>query len=93
MKTYLEEYKIYLREVKRCSDNTFEAYIRDLEQFIKYCTAQDISSLNNIKEEHINEYLSYILNNGRAASTKTRVIALKLLCRTRKKAEKCSKNA
>ena len=75
MKTYLEEYKIYLREVKRCSDNTFEAYIRDLEQFIKYCTAQDISSLNNIKEEHINEYLSYILNNGRAASTKTRVIA------------------
>ncbi|MBO7519905.1 MAG: tyrosine-type recombinase/integrase [Clostridia bacterium] len=75
MKTYLEEYKIYLREVKRCSDNTFEAYIRDLEQFIKYCTAQDISSLNNIKEEHINEYLSYILNNGRAASNKTLFIA------------------
>ena len=75
MKTYLDEYKVYLREVKKCSENTFEAYIRDSEQFIKYCTAQGISSLDEIKEDNINSYLEYIVSNGRSASTKTRVIA------------------
>ena len=75
MKDYLDDYKVYLREVKKCSANTFDAYIRDVEQFTKYCAAEGISSVNDIKEENVNEYLSFIIDNGKSASTKTRIIA------------------
>lgn len=75
MITYLDDYKIYLREFKKCSDNTFDAYIRDTEQFTKYCAGQGISDVKEIDENCVNEYLNYIVVNGRSVSTKTRVIA------------------
>lgn len=75
MKSYIEEYKLYLREVKKFSENTFDAYIRDSEQFIKYCTNQGISSVKGIKSDDVNAYLAFIVSNGKSASTKTRVIA------------------
>lgn len=75
MKTYIDEYKVYLREVKKCSENTFEAYIRDVEQFTRYCTEQGISSVNDIESDDIDRYLIFIIANGKSASTKTRTIA------------------
>ena len=75
MKNYLDEFKTYLKDIKKCSANTFDAYIRDIEQFSKYCTAQGISSIKDVKENDVNEYLSYLINSGKSASTKTRIIA------------------
>ena len=75
MKTYFDEYKDYLKEVKKCSDNTFDAYIRDAEQFTKYCAECGISSLKDIKEDDITAYLNYLVSNGKSPSTKTRIIA------------------
>lgn len=75
MKTYLDDYKSYLRDIKKCSYNTFDAYMRDIEQFIKFCTANGIKSINSIKESDIYDYIEHIVNNGMSVSTKTRVIA------------------
>ena len=75
MKAYIDDFKIYLKEVKKCSDNTFDAYIRDVEQFIKYCTENGINSVKSVKEEDIIGYLDYIRNAGKSSSTKTRITA------------------
>lgn len=75
MKSYIDNYKIYLKEIKKCSDNTFDAYIRDAEQFIKYCTEQNIASVDKISENDILNYLEYIRKIGKSASTKTRITA------------------
>ncbi len=75
MKDYLDDFKLYLKNVKKCSDNTFDAYIRDVEHFIEYCTGQGISDVNDINSNDITEYLDYIKTNGKSAATKTRITA------------------
>lgn len=75
MKTYIDDFKIFLKEVKKCSANTFDAYVRDVEHFLKYCTDKGIRSVNEIAEENITEYLDYINTIGKSPSTKTRIIA------------------
>ena len=73
MKTYLEDYKLYLKNVKKCSENTYSAYIRDIESFIKYCTDRNITDIDNINNKTIISYLDYIKEIGRSPSTKTRI--------------------
>lgn len=75
MRDYFDDFGIYLKRTKRCSDNTFDAYMRDVEHFIKYCTEQGIDSLESIKSDDINTYLESIKSKGKSSATKTRVTA------------------
>ena len=75
MKTFIDDFKIFLKDVKKCSANTFDAYIRDVEQFLKYCTDNGITDVKGIKDECITDYLDYINKIGKSPSTKTRIIA------------------
>ncbi len=75
MKDYLNDFKIYLKDVKKCSENTFDAYVRDVEHFIKYCTEQGIKDVSGIDFDNISEYLESIKSVGKSAATKTRVTA------------------
>ncbi len=75
MTTFTDEFKAYLKEVKKCSDNTFDAYIRDVEMFLNYCAAQGIKNVKSVKSENIDAYLKYIKETGKSDSTKTRIIA------------------
>ncbi len=75
MNSFLDEFKVYLKDVKKCSNNTFDAYIRDVERFIKYCTGKGIASLNDIRNTDISDYLEFNKLNGKSDSTKTRITA------------------
>lgn len=75
MKSYLNEFKTYLKCIKKCSENTLDAYMRDVERFFIYCTEQGIEDVCNIKSETISEYLDYIKSNGKSVATKTRITA------------------
>ncbi|MBO4452361.1 MAG: tyrosine recombinase [Clostridia bacterium] len=75
LKTYTDEFKTYLKNVKKCSANTFDAYIRDVDKFLDYCTAQGIKEVNNIKSDSIDGYIKHIKEIGKSDSTKTRIIA------------------
>ncbi|MBR5922439.1 MAG: tyrosine-type recombinase/integrase [Clostridia bacterium] len=75
MTTYTDEFKSYLNDVKKCSANTFDAYIRDVDQFLNYCAAQGIKDVKNIKSSNIDGYLVHIKELGKSDSTKTRIIA------------------
>ena len=73
MKTYLDDFKVYLKNTKKCSYNTLDAYVRDVEQFTKYCTEQGIDDIKSINNALINNYLEYVKIIGKSSSTKTRI--------------------
>lgn len=72
MKDYINSYAEYLKNVKRVSQNTFEAYMRDINQFVSYCTANGVKGLNTVTEGFIS---SYIKSLNKSASTSTRITA------------------
>ena len=64
MNLYLNEYKSYLCDVKRVSNNTFESYIRDIEFFLSYKTTKNIPT-----QKDFDDYIAYLYSCGKGAST------------------------
>ena len=75
MNKSLDSFKEYLVCVKKCSRNTLDAYIRDISNFISYCSMNGTSDLNRINEDFILKYLDYLKFIGKSDSTKTRITA------------------
>lgn len=74
MTDFSEEFRKYLLETKKSSSNTVESYMRDVNQFLSYCTehgknvlAADCTVLNT--------YLEYLSAMGKSEATKSRTIA------------------
>ncbi|MBR0466461.1 MAG: tyrosine recombinase [Clostridia bacterium] len=72
---YENEFTNYLTDIKKCSKNTFMAYIRDINQFTDFCHINGIKSAEKVDEPFIKNYLSYLKKIGKSDATKTRVIA------------------
>lgn len=62
-------FKAYLSESKKASSNTVEAYVRDVKQFLAFCTIADYSK---ISVKHIEKYLQGL---EKSEATKVRIIA------------------
>lgn len=75
MNDFSAGYKEYLQKVKKCSDNTLEAYLRDVSQFYDYCTSNDIKKIEAIKETDFKKFLDYLSVLGKSEATKTRITA------------------
>ncbi len=75
MKAYINEFEIYLREIKKSSNNTLESYLRDVSQFSSYCDTLKMRSVSSIKQSHIIDYIDSLQRAGKSASTVTRCIA------------------
>lgn len=72
----LDKYMNYIREEKKLSANTVDAYIRDVVQFNDYLTKYcgEVNMLETNKTVVIT-YLSYLQKNGKAISTISRNLA------------------
>lgn len=70
-----EDFKSYLKGVKRVSGNTLDAYIRDISQFLSYCSMNGTNNLSVIDKDYLLKYIDYLKFMGKSDSTKTRVIA------------------
>ena len=75
MKDFIDGYFVYLHDVKRTSANTMEAYLRDVNQFVSYCTENSIHSISKVNEIFIRKYIEYLEFLGKSEATKTRIIA------------------
>lgn len=62
-------FKAYLSESKKASSNTVEAYVRDVKQFLEFCTIADYSKIN---VKYIEKYLQGL---EKSEATKVRIIA------------------
>lgn len=58
--SFLQEYYTYLVVHKNISDNTGEAYLRDLSSFLQYTESVSVKDLNDIKHEHIIGFLTVL---------------------------------
>ncbi len=68
----LEQYLVYLRIERGYSDNTIDAYQRDLTA---YLTFLDDKTPDEITAQHIQAYLATLVDAGKASSTVGRIIS------------------
>ncbi len=75
MKDYIDIFKMFLIEEKKSSANTIESYLRDINQFIIYCTSVGLKDLSKADSDLLHRYMEYLTVLGKSDSTKTRIIA------------------
>lgn len=60
----LQEYIYYIRLEKKLSDNTVEAYIRDLKQMAEYLEHEFSIRPQQAEERHIEAFLAHLYDKG-----------------------------
>lgn len=75
MEEEIQKFIVYLKEVKKTSENTVLSYERDLRKFNRYCLEQGISNVNQITVTGLNSYILYLEKQGLKPATISRGIA------------------
>lgn len=75
MKFFVDIFKEYLLNEKKSSENTVESYMRDVNQFVTYCTENKIKSPGDVDSAVLNNFLTYLTALGKSEATKTRTVA------------------
>ncbi|PKM61223.1 MAG: tyrosine recombinase [Firmicutes bacterium HGW-Firmicutes-21] len=65
----------YLRDIKKSSDNTLQAYERDLSKFLEYAKANSISSFCEVTTVNVAAYKKYLSGIGLSASSVSRSLS------------------
>lgn len=71
----LSEYLEYLEVEKGLSQNTLDAYRRDLSAFIDFCASLGAEELTQIQRNHLNSYILDLREKKYSATSVTRKIA------------------
>jgi integrase/recombinase XerD len=72
--TSIKGFKSYLQIERSLSDNSVQAYIRDIKKFANYAIPLDISELK-VTRENISNFLAEIKNNDISARSQARIIS------------------
>lgn len=75
MKDYKKEFSNYLLTTKKLSKNSYDSYMRDLEQFINYCQAKSVDNVASIDNLFIKNYFKHLKRVGKSSSTSSRALA------------------
>jgi integrase/recombinase XerD len=75
MMTALQEFLIYMSEVKKASVNTIKSYQNDLSKLIKHLSSQNITDERKINETSLNSYILAMEREGLSPATVSRNIA------------------
>ena len=75
-KSTLRGYTDYLALEKGLSENSIEAYQRDVNQFAEFLLAEcGVNLPNTFKAKHIERYISYMYDLGLASNSQARIIS------------------
>ena len=74
MEKQLKQFFNFLENEKRVSNNTLQSYKRDLDKFKEYLDSNEIK-YTKVKKENIKDYVEYLEENNKKASTISRNIA------------------
>ena len=79
MAAWEKEFKAYVYDLKlekKLSDNTVEAYLRDLRQAASYMESEfSISAPEKVGEEHVTSFLASLYDRGAKKSTQARMLS------------------
>lgn len=74
--TFIKEFGVYLKLERSLSENSLEAYLRDIQKFSEYL---ELASLNippgEVKTQHIQKFLHYLAKLGIAVSSQARMLS------------------
>lgn len=70
----MTDYLNFLKNTKKSSDNTIQAYKRDLNLFLEYIKANNIDYLN-VEYDDVQKYIEELKEEGRKASSISRRLA------------------
>ena len=71
-----QDYQLYLGFEKAASENTRDAYTRDLNIFLQFLgECYDDLSPKNVKLSHIEEFMSYVYDLGLSSSSQARILS------------------
>ena len=74
MEKQLKQFFEFLEDGKKLSNNTLQSYRRDLTQFEAYLK-ENKKNYNKLKSDDIKDYIEYLHENGKKASTISRSLA------------------
>ncbi len=75
MENIIQEFILYLHDVKRTSVNTEASYRRDLNKLLNYIEEQGVNDVSRITVTNLQSYLLYMEREGFAPATISRNIA------------------
>lgn len=75
MEKHIQDYILYLRDVKKKSKNTELSYARDLKKLNIFCAELGIMSANDVTDEVIAKYVAHMNEEGMKPTTISRNIA------------------
>ena len=74
MNTLMCEFVDYLEKDRKVAKNTLQSYTRDIKQFSDYIESRKLA-LDAVTGTHIQNYVSYMQLEGKAASSVSRSLA------------------
>lgn len=71
----LKKYEVYLRDIKKASDNTLSSYLRDIRQLGDYLDTHTDYDFRSASGEVLEEYTLWMKSQGKSVPTVARSIA------------------
>ena len=73
--TQLNNFFLYLQNVKKSSDNTVQAYKRDLMKFVEYAEIAGISDFCDVDTDTVADFKKYLCQKGLSSSSISRTLS------------------
>ncbi|MBQ3229503.1 MAG: tyrosine recombinase [Clostridia bacterium] len=71
----LNSYFVYLKEVKKSTDNTLQAYKRDLDKFVEYTVLSNIDDFSSVDSDTIADFKNHLAKKGLSSSSVSRTLS------------------
>ena len=75
LESQLNTYYNYLRDVKKSSSNTFQAYQRDLAKFFDYLVSIQVLDFSDVDSEIISDFKNYLVSSGLSSPSVSRTLS------------------
>ena len=72
---YVDQYLKYLKEDRKLTGNSLDAYQRDLVGFGKYCQSKGVDNILKVDNTNVVSFLMYLTETGKSPSTLNRKLA------------------
>ena len=75
METHFHDFLNMLRVERNVSDNTMDAYKRDINQYLMYLGDLDLQNLSDVKSTHVRDYIRVLSDGGMTPASISRIIS------------------
>lgn len=71
----LNNYFVYLSDIKKSTDNTLQAYKRDLQKFVDYANASDINDFIDVDTDVVTDFKAHLISVGLSSASVSRTLS------------------